>query len=185
MSPAPPSFTATASTISVHGGASKAPSLFASRSTFAAPENPETSSSVIVPFSRAFAARSVNQIPSASVVPTATTSSTVPAETPASPSISRIVSAERSVLGAPTTSTNSTSVPAVLAENSLITGSATPSGVREKSSTASPSSDEATLTSSHRIQTAAPLGTERSLTVALMAVRLASALPSSCPTVGP
>ncbi len=85
-----------------------------------------------VPFSRALAARLPSQKPCAFVVPTGMTSSTVPVAVPLkSPSISRMVRPDRSVSGVPKTSTYSTSIPVVLAENSLSTTAAGGGGVTE------------------------------------------------------
>src|ERR1044072_7169359 len=59
--------------------------------------------------------------------------------------------------------------------------SAPPSGVREKSSTARPSSAPVASTSDQRIQKVAPLGMLRPVMVELMTLRLAAALPSDAP----
>ena len=92
---APPSWTAIASTTWVQGVESNTPSSFVSRSLPKAPVNPSTRSRVSVPFSRALAASEASQKPSASVVPTAITSSTVPVTVPEkSPSISNRVRPE-------------------------------------------------------------------------------------------
>ena len=122
-SPAPPSLTATPSRIEVHGVESNVPSLFVSRSALRAPVNPSTSSRLSVPFSSAFAARVTRRRPSASVVPSAMTSSTVPVacrcrRRPRSrgPCTSRAASA--ALRGSRRTRRRP---PRVLAENSLIT----------------------------------------------------------------